>query len=671
MANYWTWEPPSITQRKHSSLQPLGTYHHEEVIEQPNLEEKDVWVPLYCNESMPNPSIASDLQTSSHKKSVKCYQLFPQQQRKAAGNPQRPAGGSHTEYSRKAGSDEENLYKGNPELPPTNDERLSVGSLPAPKRKTNSGRSSEKIPNGRLMSQGVQLDRDGSLSVKLGRGSLDYVSQYDNDLAVSYCEASSGVGTNPQEGIQDIDIERLIANFDKNLLQGFNDAMFEPEAQKQVEERGPSPDNSTTSSNRTHCKQQTNYPPEQKVLVIHESWEPPEELLGELQAFSDELFEKFNSMLQSKRTNAKTHELPAEEWGKAAQDLEQSKKVFPPTELIGLSKRSREDSLKVQSYLKNLTAEELDSYAKIFELHLDTLMVNKFGNYVVQFLLTVHKPTCEAVERLSLLKFTSMVNDEYGSRTMQKACQNNPQYVSKALESFMANFDQLISNIAGSIFLSKLVLSSTSKADHQLPLGPLKQKKDHLQNSYYTRILSTIAGVCEDEVLDQIIELVSDNIWNLMNDKFGNYLILIFFDKQKTKGMNLVKEASLKNSQNLISRKFPKFVLLKLLRATEHETFVQDLATKIISHPIDVLLSYIGRKENIALFVLLIGRLEPKAILNYSRLLYDEISKETTDKTQLAPELSEYLRRLIQLVESTKRSLPCLPPETEGLNLQD
>ena len=676
MTNMWTWQPPTPTQRKYSSLQPWDTEQRNDVQEQQGQLEQ---YPLYCNESMPNPSIASDILSSSHKKSAKSngsYQLFPQPKQPLSGFAQRPAGGSHVEYSRKAGSDEEKLRRKDGQGVQVLHERFTVGSLPAQRKDPTSHRYSEKEPHSRLrLSQGAYQEAEGSLSEKIDRGSIDHGSHHEWSDTHSYKEFHEAGG--PAEEVQDIDIENLIANFDRNLLGGFESISPEIDSPGQGLAEGSPPDNSGNGSNQAggsgDQNQSLHSQPSFGMKDGSSSGQgSANEHYRELELFTSDLLVKFETVLQSKRTNAKTHELPAEEWGKVAQDLQQAKISFTPAELVDLSKAGREESLKAQSYLKTLSPDQLDVYAKHFEPQLDVLMTNKFANYVVQHLLTVHPPTLTAVEQVSLAKFATLVNDEYGSRTMQKACQNNPGYVSRAMASFMTNFESLISTIAGSIFLCKLVSSTNSKTDHRLPLEPLKLKKEHLQNSYYTRVLSTIAGICDEEILAQIVELVSDNMWHLMNDKFGNYLVLVFFDRNQQAGIKLVTDTCLKNSSNLVSRKFPKFVLLRLLRAKQHEPFVRELAEQIVTQPLDSLLSYIGRKENVAVFLLIVGRLSPMLIEKYLKPLFQEIAKESTDKTHLAAELIDNLKRLLELTEKANRSLPCLvdgqkePHFTEG-----
>src|SRR3990167_6754960 len=659
MAQNWSWERQAPQQRKHSSLQPLVSKQQDEVAYQQEYmhQEEEQY-----HGSLPTPSISSDQLSQSHKKSNKCYQYFPQNVK--------PTG-----HSKKGGSDEERHETGL-RAPPSSGERLSVGSLPAPKRDPLPGRNSETDRHMRAPSHAPAREFEGDLFHKFSRRSLDYESIYDKDGALSDCEARStnlSRGAAHDQEAPELDIDAFIANFDRNMLQGPQDKGSERDTiMKQIGAQ-TSPDNSTSSSNPNteSSSESKKSPTDNKPRVQVVEVEPPIELIQELESFCAELLGKFGLLLQAKRTNAKTHELPAEEWGKAAQVLQQSKKTFTPAEIVEMSKLTREESLKVQSYLKNLTPEELDLYAKEFEPQMEVLMTNKFANYVVQFLLTIHKPTRDAVEKVSLAKFTALVNDEYGSRTMQKACHDNPTYVSKALGSFMANFEKLISTIEGSIFLSKLVVSSCLKSDHLLPLEPLKQKKEYLENAYYTRILSTIAGICEEEVLDQIIELVADHMWLLMNDKFGNYLVLLFFDKHKQQAIESIKQACLANSQHIISRKFPKFILMRFLRAPEHKEFVQLLAARILSHPVDSLLTYIARKENVALFILLLGRLQPKPMLHHAQLLLDEITKANTDKKLLYAELLQNLERLIHLTETTNRSLPCIPAEQAEQYHQD
>lgn len=666
----WSWQPPTPTQRKHSSLQPWDTAQTTE--QQDQQLQPDQYL-FHCHESMPNPSIASDILSSSHKKSTKSqgsYKLFPAAHKHgASAHPQRPAGGSHVEYSRKAGSDEEKRGRTNVGKGPAYFERFTVGSLPAPKNESNPLRYSEFEPASRLrLSHGPYLEAEGRRSI--GNGSQHAWSDAHSNKESA--EAMEG-GQNMQE----FDIEQFIANSDRNLLGNFelNPVGFDLRGQDMAADSPP--DNSRNPSNEAGGSGENDRnSPSDELSGMKETSSSgvgsSAENYQELEVFTQDLLTKFENVLQSKRTNAKTHELPAEEWGKVAQDLQEAKLSFTPQQLVELSKAGRDESLKAQSFLKTLSPERLDLYAKHFEQQLDVLMSNKFANYVVQHLLSVHPPTLAAVEQVSLAKFATLASNEYASRTMQRASQNNTGYISKALICFMDNFESVISTIPGSIFLCKLVSSTLSKIEHRLVLEPLKQKKEYLGSPYYyTRVLSTIAGICDEEVLAEIVQMVSQHIWDLMNDKFGNYLILVFFDRKQQTGIKLATDACLQNCQDVVSRKLPKFILLRLLKAKHHKNFVQELAEKIVTQPLDSLLKYIGRKENVALFLLIVGRLAPPMIEKYLKPLHQEILKESTDKPHVATELLEYLNRLIELTQKANRSLPCLVGDQPELSSPD
>jgi hypothetical protein len=286
-----------------------------------------------------------------------------------------------------------------------------------------------------------------------------------------------------------------------------------------------------------------------------------------------------------------------------------------PMELLNLSKASREDSIRVQEYLKSLDPVNLDLVATFLSMHLEELITDKFGNYVVQLLVNIHPDSLRSVIDLGVAKFKDIAVNEYGSRLFQVVCALSSEFNTKALKLFEANFDDLITNIAGSILLSRLIATADSELNYRFAIRKLEKNKSYLQKGYYNRMLATLVGTCSDTMASEVVNLIKNNVWVLMNDKFGNYVLQVLFTRDNQQAISLCKVACLRNANNILFRKYPKYILLKIHELGTYSSFIEELVTAILKSSDIIYQDLASKSEAFNLFLLLLCSLQPDAVL--------------------------------------------------------
>ena len=284
-------------------------------------------------------------------------------------------------------------------------------------------------------------------------------------------------------------------------------------------------------------------------------------------------------------------------------------------QLLEMCMESKESSIKVQAYLKQLSWEDLDYQAGYLCKNLDYLIPNKFGNYVVQFLTEIHPPTMECVSNKTLSSYLTYAENEYGSRIMQKLCIISKQYCYHALKLFHKNFDRLIRNITGSILLSKLISASSNEEDYMFAVNILDHNKDYLRKAYFNRMLSTLVSCCSEQTLQDIINLIRSHIWVLMNDKFGNYVLQILIERGQKNGTSMIKQACLKNAQVLLTRKYPKFLVIKIVEVDFDGAFSQEMLKLVLNSDDNLVAEILGKRDSAMLLMLLVSRHPMQAIV--------------------------------------------------------
>lgn len=185
---------------------------------------------------------------------------------------------------------------------------------------------------------------------------------------------------------------------------------------------------------------------------------------------------------------------------------------YSTTQILEMSLDSKESSIKVQAYLKTLDSMTMNQVAHYLCCNIKYMLMDKFGNYVVQFLSEIHQPSHNYLVDLCLNNFVEFAENEYGSRIMQKLARINPGFCRRALEIFSQSFDRLIKNITGSILICKLISSAQFEGEYYFCLYVLEKNREYLRKTYFNRMLVTLVGCCSDELSSHIVYYVRQQV---------------------------------------------------------------------------------------------------------------------------------------------------------------
>ena len=101
----------------------------------------------------------------------------------------------------------------------------------------------------------------------------------------------------------------------------------------------------------------------------------------------DNLKDKCLAQLLNKKGNRRLNQSAIVEEEEIEQD-----EFYSPSQLMNMSLQSKESSVKVQAYIKTLNIQGLNHVAHYLCSNINYLITDKFGNYVVQFLVDIHQP---------------------------------------------------------------------------------------------------------------------------------------------------------------------------------------------------------------------------------------------------------------------------------------
>jgi len=284
-------------------------------------------------------------------------------------------------------------------------------------------------------------------------------------------------------------------------------------------------------------------------------------------------------------------------------------------ELLESSCASKTSSMETQAFLAQLPADELERVGKQLLAHFGQLSTDKYGNYTVQFLLLRSAALRPEVARLMNLRFHECLTNEFSSRVIQTLCLVDHDFFRHSLEKFREGLDALLENITGAIMLSKLISVCRDETMANFTLDMLDTNKDYLRKAYFNRMLSTLVSCCSDAVLDRTYEKVKDHFWLLMNDKFGNYTLQVFLERSHDEAVKLLLRTCLKNYETLLVKKYPKFLLIKLIELGGFEEFLKSLVNKLVDGQLGKLILVFEKKESSYLFALVVSRFPAEWII--------------------------------------------------------
>lgn len=323
----------------------------------------------------------------------------------------------------------------------------------------------------------------------------------------------------------------------------------------------------------------------------------------------DNLKDKCLAQLLNKKGNRRVNQSAIVKEEEIEQD-----EFYSPSQLMNMSLQSKESSVKVQAYIKTLNIQGLNHVAHYLCSNINYLITDKFGNYVVQFLVDIHQPSRNYVCDLCLKNYAKFAENEYGSRIMQKLASINPGFCSLALGLFYKSFDHLIKNITGSILLSKLISCSQNENEYRFCISILENNKEYLRKAYFNRMLATLVSTCSQAMLSHAVYCMKTHVWVLMNDKFGNYVLQIVVERNEQEGSKLIKLACLKNFSLILTRKYPKFLLIKMVEMETTAEFCSRLMGSIIDMDDESLWGIISKKDSAMLMLLLISKQRPDLV---------------------------------------------------------
>jgi Pumilio-family RNA binding repeat len=330
--------------------------------------------------------------------------------------------------------------------------------------------------------------------------------------------------------------------------------------------------------------------------------------------------------------------------------VSRSTPLIAEDQILELSFKDKQSSMVMQQCIDSCDDQGLRVVSNLLLTNMDRLLKDPYGSYVAQHLMKVHKPSLERISNHVSQHLLEMATNEFSSRVIQSIFDIEQDFYIRLMPSIVQMFDQLIHSFSGSILLTKLVTVADDESVFAVFVKILEQNKEYLRKAYFNRMLSTLVSCCSEHMLDQVVELTTGYIWELMNDKFGNCMLQTYYRRSQVRGVQLIEKAAIDHFEEFLTRRYPKIMLINLLSENRAVKVAESLCRLLASADTSVLAPALQKRESFSLLLLMASSSSLELISSICRRILISIDEQyKTTRTDLDLELLHLNKKLAAL----------------------
>lgn len=194
--------------------------------------------------------------------------------------------------------------------------------------------------------------------------------------------------------------------------------------------------------------------------------------------------------------------------------------------------------------------------------------------------------SCESVVKMSKIllseSLVAMMNKDHTCKLVYTLCMYSAASRDTLLFIMKSVFSRLVTTLQGAILISLLVHFTKEVEKCKFIEIELKRDNGLVKKQYFCRAFTSYMHKCPADNLNNIAAIFRLNISHIINDKYGNYLLQIFFERNCQEGINLCLSSVMKSYKKSFMRKYSKYVLLKALKTTEASQLAKPLLDKLL-----------------------------------------------------------------------------------------
>ena len=177
-------------------------------------------------------------------------------------------------------------------------------------------------------------------------------------------------------------------------------------------------------------------------------------------------------------------------------------------ELITCAIASKEASMSLQAFISECSGELVITARKALLQHARTLIVHKFGSYVLQRLITRDSSSMEFISNLCQADFVNLMKDEFASRVLQLLIECSPQFRVQAIKNLKTHFFIALESGAASHLLKACIKNSTKPEELSFITQFMEQYPALISSKLFRNVLMAYMQACSQVCLNRIAVLL-------------------------------------------------------------------------------------------------------------------------------------------------------------------
>ena len=241
-------------------------------------------------------------------------------------------------------------------------------------------------------------------------------------------------------------------------------------------------------------------------------------------------------------------------------------------------------SKEIVHTLDALAEEDTKDLAKELCLNIDKYIDNKNTCFIVKTICRNDDRLAKACGMYILPRLSECLKNASICKLTYTLCIHSKVFRENLLVMFRNDLVELLSTLEGAVLVSLLIDNTKIIEFCSLIYSKLKADPGILKKGFFCRAFASYMKRCQEEKLVDIAKILEQHINFLLRDKFGNYLLQIFFIRQCKFGMEMCKRAMIKYCQKTLNRKHSRYVLYIALLRKEIDEFPENLIEAVISN---------------------------------------------------------------------------------------
>lgn len=272
---------------------------------------------------------------------------------------------------------------------------------------------------------------------------------------------------------------------------------------------------------------------------------------------------------------------------------------------------SKESSLNAQQLLGRASSSQVLEAANRLDPYLNDLLLDKFGNYVLQKMLNTCEGVRNSISNICIQDFEKLCCNEYASRVMQVLIETHEPFRTASLKFFERNFKLAAEKLTACFLLIACMKTEKNTAFFAFVSENLIQLYSEMTTlKLYQRIAVVYSQYCSEEDLNNLASkvILKDRLISFLNCKFMTSFLVTVIERQYHPLTEMISDMLRTKLKETFRTRFFKYLAIKIF-TSRPQPATQRFSSALFNVPSSSLKQWFERKSGMYfyLYVLLIS----------------------------------------------------------------